>query len=73
MLGLNEAMPLWAAALITFGVAALITLVSALIARSAMKNLTVVPKKAIGSVREDVRWAGAQVKSNMTWSGSETP
>ncbi|MEX0784240.1 MAG: phage holin family protein [Dehalococcoidia bacterium] len=73
MLGLAEAMPMWAAALITFGVVALITLIAALIAYGAVRKLTVVPKKTIGSMREDVRWAGAQLKSNMTLSGKETP
>jgi uncharacterized membrane protein len=73
MLALDEAMPLWAAALITFGVAALITLIAAMLAYTAVNKLTVVPKKAIGSMREDVRWAGAQLKSNMTLSGKETP
>jgi uncharacterized membrane protein len=73
MLALDEAMPLWAAALITFGVAALITLTAAMLAYGAVKKMTVVPTKAIGSMREDVRWAGAQLKSNMTLSGKETP
>jgi uncharacterized membrane protein YqjE len=73
MLVLDEFMPLWAAALVTFGVAAVITLIAGLIAYGAVRKMTVVPKKAITSMREDVRWAGAQLKSSTTLSGSETP
>lgn len=73
MSGLDQGMPLWAAAVLTFGTALLVTVVAGLTAFGAVKKITVVPTKTINSVKEDVRWAGAQVKSSMTSSASETP
>jgi hypothetical protein len=73
MLGLDEAMPLWAAALITFGVTVLLTLIAAALAYRAIRNLTVVPRKTINSMKEDARWAGSQLKSSMNLNASETP
>lgn len=73
MLGLDEAIPLWAAALITFAVLLVITAIAGGVAYSAVKKLTVVPTKTMSSVREDMRWARDQMKSSMTLSGSETP
>lgn len=61
MFGLDEVLPLWAAALITAGVLLLVTAVLGLLARAAIKSGSLVPTKAINSVREDVRWARAQM------------
>ncbi|HEX6030758.1 MAG TPA: phage holin family protein [Tepidiformaceae bacterium] len=73
MLALDEAMPLWAAALITFGVTVLLTLIGAALAYRAIRNLTVVPRKTINSMKEDARWARSQLKSSMNLNASETP
>lgn len=73
MFALDTAMPLWAAALLTFGLLAAITLIAGGIVYGAAKKMTVVPKKTISSVREDVRWAGTQLKSSVTLTGNETP
>lgn len=72
MFALDEVMPLWAAALVTFGAVLLLTAIAGGIAFGAVKKITVVPTKTISSVKEDVRWAGTQVRSSMTSSASET-
>lgn len=57
MFALDEAMPLWVAALITtIGLLAILLLLG-LVAYSQVKQLTVAPKKTMDSVNEDVRWA----------------
>ena len=73
LFGLGEAMPLWAASLLTFGSALLVTAVAGATAYRAMKSLTVVPTRTISSVKEDVQWARAQLRSNLTSNASETP
>jgi hypothetical protein len=70
MLALDEVMPLWAAALITFGVAALLTLITGAIAYSGARQVSVVPKKAISSAREDAQWARSQLRSSMSSNGN---
>lgn len=71
MFALDEIMPLWAAALLTFGAVLLLTAIAGGIALGAIRKITVVPTKTISSVKEDVRWAGTQVRSSMTSSASE--
>ncbi len=73
MFVLDEAMPLWAAALVTFATLAVLTTIAGAIAFGAVKRLTVVPAKTISSVKEDVRWAGVQLKSSLTSNASDTP
>ena len=68
MFALDAAMPLWAAALITTGIALLFTAVAGLLAYRRVKQLTVVPKKTMTSVKEDVQWAKDQLKSSATLS-----
>ena len=60
----------WAATLITTGIALLLAAIAGLIAYQRVKQLTVVPKKTMSSVKEDVRWAKDQVKSSATLSAS---
>ena len=69
---LAEFLPAWAAAAITLGVLALLTTSAALAARSRLKRLTVVPKRTVHSVREDVQWAKDQLKSRRTTSAGAT-
>lgn len=64
MFALDTAMPLWAAALITTAICALILAVAALLARSFAKQISPMPKRTIATIREDVRWAKSQLKSN---------
>ncbi len=66
MFALDVALPLWLSALIvTAGLIALAA-IAGLMVRARIKQITVVPKKTIGSIREDVEWAKAQLKSSTT-------
>ncbi len=73
MFVLDGAMPLWAAALLTFGTALFLTAFAGATAFGTIKRITVVPTQTITSVKEDVRWAGAQLKSSLTSNASDTP
>jgi len=64
MFGFDTFMPLWLAALATAGVLVLIAGIAALMAKRQMKDVTVTPKRTLRSIREDVRWAGEQIKQN---------
>lgn len=70
---LDLVMPQWLAGLVTTAILAVIAAVGALMARARLKAMTVVPKKTIDSVREDVRWAKDQLRSTTTSSASGTP
>lgn len=60
----------WAATLITTGIALLLAAIAGFIAYRRVKQMTVVPKKTMSSVKEDVQWARDQVKSSATLSAS---
>lgn len=64
LLGLNEAMPLWAAALITVGVLVGIALPVALLAWRQFKAISFVPKEALERVKEDTEWLKQQLSRN---------
>lgn len=64
--GLDKAMPLWLAALIVGGVWALLAAIGALLMRAQIRHVTVMPKKTVESLREDVSWAKSQLKSSTT-------
>lgn len=70
MFALDAAMPLWAAALITTALILAITAFAGLMAYNRLKQLSVVPKKTMSSVKEDVQWAKDQLKSSATLSTS---
>lgn len=62
MLALGQVLELWAAALVTAGALLVIAVATALIARSAMADVSVVPRHTIKSVQEDMRWARERVR-----------
>jgi tetrahydromethanopterin S-methyltransferase subunit C len=64
MFGLDEVLPLWAAALITALILLVVTAILALVARSSFQQGSLVPNKAMNSVREDIKWARAQMNLN---------
>jgi uncharacterized membrane protein YqjE len=66
MFALDHAVSMWLAALIVAGGLLLLAALAGLAARAYIKKITVVPKKAMTSVREDVSWAKAQAKSRTT-------
>jgi tetrahydromethanopterin S-methyltransferase subunit C len=61
MFGLDEVLPLWAAALITAAILLVVTAVLGLLARASIKSGSLVPTKALNSVQENLRWARAQL------------
>jgi uncharacterized membrane protein YqjE len=61
LLGLNEAMPLWAASLVTVGVLMLISVPLALMAWRQFKAINFVPKEALERVKEDTEWLKQQL------------
>jgi hypothetical protein len=62
MFALDTALPLWAAALITAGIALLIAALLGLLARGEMKKFSPVPRRFIRTLQEDVKWARSQMK-----------
>jgi Flp pilus assembly protein TadB len=62
MFALDTAMPLWAAALITAGIALLIAALLGLLARGELKKFSPMPRRFMQSVQEDVKWARSQMK-----------
>jgi uncharacterized membrane protein YqjE len=64
MFALDEALPLWAAALITTAIAALLAGIAALMARSFARKFSPAPRRTIDSIREDIRWAKSQLTSS---------
>ncbi len=65
-------MPAWAASLITAGVALVIAAIVGWLAYNRVKQITVVPKKTMSSVKEDVQWAKDQLRSSATLSANGT-
>jgi YihY family inner membrane protein len=55
-------LPLWAALLIVAGVFILVALVAAMVGRSLMKGTSMTPERAKENLKEDVKWARAQLK-----------
>jgi uncharacterized membrane protein YqjE len=65
MFALDTALPLWASALITAGVAVLLMGLFALLARQQLKKFSPVPRRFIRSLEEDAQWARSQIRSRM--------
>jgi uncharacterized protein YacL len=61
MLGLNEFIQLWLAALITTLILAALTAIAALMARSQLKQFSPAPKRFMRSIKEDMQWATTQL------------
>ncbi len=70
MFALDLVMPLWAAALVTAGAILVLAVIAGLVAYNRFKQVKVAPTKAIGHMREDVSWAGSQLKSSVTSNGN---
>lgn len=70
MFALDLVMPLWAAALVTAGVILVLAAIVGFVAYNRFKQVKVMPSKAIGHMREDVSWAGSQLKSSVTSSSN---
>jgi tetrahydromethanopterin S-methyltransferase subunit C len=66
MFAIDTALPLWAAALITTGIALLVTAIFGMLAKSEMSKFSPMPKRAMRTMQEDVKWAKSQIKSSRT-------
>jgi uncharacterized membrane protein YqjE len=64
MFALYVAMPLWVAALATTCIILAATTIAALLTYIHFKRISVVPKRTLKSVREDVQWAKRQLNLN---------
>ncbi|MGE0227855.1 MAG: phage holin family protein [Dehalococcoidia bacterium] len=71
MYGLDTFMPQWAAALATAGIVAVLAALVGWMARRALTDFTIVPKRTASSVKEDLRWANAQIRRNGTSPSSD--
>lgn len=65
MFALDTFMPLWLAALITFGVVAVLAILLAASSLQQVKRFSPTPKRFMRSVREDMEWAKRQMKSSV--------
>jgi hypothetical protein len=66
MFALDTAMPLWAAALVTTGIIAVIAALFGLLSRQQWRSFSPVPKRAVRNVQEDIRWARSQLRLKRT-------
>ncbi len=64
---------MWLSALIVTAALAVVAGLSILAAKSRASKLSLVPRRTVNAVKEDVSWAKQQLKSNSTSSGSATP
>jgi uncharacterized membrane protein YqjE len=65
MFGLDEVLPLWAAALVTTLIGLALTGIFMMMAKSEMKKFSPAPKRFMQSIQEDLRWAKTQLKSSV--------
>jgi uncharacterized membrane protein YqjE len=66
MFAIDTALPLWAAALITTGIVALLAAILGLLAKQQWSKFSPMPKRAIRTMQEDLKWAKSQIRSNAT-------
>ncbi len=64
LLGLNLAMPLWAAALITVGLLVAISAIVGLMAWQQFKAISFLPREALERMKEDAEWLKQQLSKN---------
>jgi membrane protein len=60
--GLALVVPLWAALLIVAGAFIVLALIAALVGRRMMKGTSIAPERAKENLKEDVKWARAQLR-----------
>ena len=63
MFGLDTQMPIWAAALLTTLILALLAVVLGLAARYFLRAVSIKPKRFMANVKEDLEWAKSLVTS----------
>ena len=61
VLGLAEAMPLWAASLVTVGCMALVALLFVVITLTRFRGISLMPREALKRVKEDKEWVKQQL------------
>jgi uncharacterized membrane protein YqjE len=70
---LSEAMDDWLAALIVTVVLGLIVGTAAMLAKARLGQVSIMPKRTVNAVKEDMQWAKQQLKSSSNSSASATP
>jgi uncharacterized membrane protein YqjE len=61
LLGLGEAMPLWAASLVTVGITAVLALALGLFAWHRFRRTSLIPREALKRAKEDKEWLKQQL------------
>jgi uncharacterized membrane protein YqjE len=64
MFALDEALPLWAAALVTTLIAFVLMGIFMLLARTQLQQFSPMPRRFMQTIREDAQWATTQLKFN---------
>lgn len=64
MFAISTALPLWAGALITTALLLAIAAAAGGLAYLRLRQVSVVPKRTVRSLKEDVRWAREQLRSS---------
>jgi uncharacterized membrane protein YqjE len=62
--GLDEVMPQWAAALLTLAILVVLTAIVGMIAYRQLKSIRLVPREALGRMKEDKEWLIQQLSRN---------
>ncbi|MCC6381519.1 MAG: phage holin family protein [Dehalococcoidia bacterium] len=70
MFAISVALPLWAAALITTALLLAIAGAAGALAYLRLRQISVVPRRTVRSLKEDVRWARDQLRSSTSSSAS---
>lgn len=66
MFALDTLLPIWAAALATTGIALLLTAIFGFMAKQQISSFSPVPRRAIRTMQEDIKWAKSQIRSSTT-------
>lgn len=72
MFALDTVLPLWVASLVTLVVLGAVAGAAGTMAKARISQVSIVPKKTVSSVREDVQWARDQLRSQPTSSAGAT-
>ncbi len=64
LFALAEVFQIWAAALITAAVLAVLVAVAGYVAYERLKKVSVMPRRTVRSLQEDLTWAKQQIKSS---------
>lgn len=64
MFAFDTILPIWAAALVTAGIAALMAAIIGFMGRREMIRFSPLPRRFIRTIQEDLQWARSQIRSS---------